>query len=315
MRLKFSSGIMGILLMIALVTAGGTVTGTTTVTYQAISLDQMVNETVIYDYYNSAGDSRVDNYMLETFDSCTTDDIDSCMDHMAGENDPWGNHMGVKTTQTTGEYYGTSALWFNATDGETYATGSGDAILYVDNSTKTDNVATVEFDVLFESDTEAIELGFVFGSYFVYLNSSDGFDYNWSVTQTFTNPDVKQTFAYNISRGEWHHVIISVVDSLIDGFELTFWIGNTSIVFSDSKQGIGNPDFKTVFTALDNGDSLGSDIVIDNVAMYNGSFNYTEIYTALTREYTSAVISSYLPVIIMLSFVGILVAMMRKATR
>lgn len=294
-KTKIGAVFMALVIVMTAICGPGSVQATPTMTTTYDTPDLYVNETAIADYYSD--DSRTDDYMHETFDSCITEDIESCMDHGVGEYDGYmagTNYVGVKSTQASGEFFGTSAIWFNASDGETYTSSAGDAYVFLDNSTKTDSVGTIEVDILIEQDTEEFELGFYFGSYIVYLNQTDAdeFSTNTSISQTFTAPDTGVDLQFNLSKGTWHHVIISVVDNLIDGFELTVFVDNVSVVFSDNKLGIGNPDFKTVGITLDNGDSIGTDVLMDNLVMYNGSFNYSELYDAVAGTHLNQSIES-----------------------
>jgi hypothetical protein len=309
-RNMFTSIIMAFCLLMVVVTGAGNTVADVSYHYSTLEGEYLVNETVLYDYYGPQGDSRVDDYMLEDFDDSTYEFID-------GISATKANGMYHHITTTTGEYLGEGALYINSTDSASTFNPSSVArpFIYIDNSTLTDSVWAWEFDFMLEQDTEPMSMEFGIGGGFLYLNLSAT---TTTITSYYTGltPDQGSTHYYNVSNGVWNHAIISIVDNIIDGFEMTVFINNASAIFNDNKQSLtttsGLSTIGFYATTATTGNDRGRDLIFDNLVMYNGSFNSTEILRALTLTYTETLISSMIPLIITVSVFGMIIAVVGK---
>ena len=307
--------LVALMLLVTLATLGGSVSGypTSETNFYFYEDEKFVNETVLATYYRS--DDRTTNYFFESFDGSggTYDIID-------GVSDPsrTGKNWGAKKTNVDSESFDwgentepTGAMWFNFTDGGT-ADSSGSAIWF-GNGTLDVDVRSFELDFLLEDDTEAVSIcstGWVLRLFCVNFTADDG---NATVHTGVTTPEKGGSFNRSFDSGKWHHMIFSVVNDLVNGFEMTIFIDNASVVIEDSKQsGLGADIGFQLYPLTWTGAAIGRDIVIDNLVVYNGSFNSSEISSALSGTSMSLTLQGILPVMVTLAVVGMIIGIVKK---
>ncbi len=308
-------GILAVLiLLVAVITSmGASAYPSGSIDFYTYSDEQFVNTSVLSEYY--VDDERIDDYFYESFDGEAGE-----YDFIDGVSTEYAYGLNAKKTNVDSESFdwagndrGTGALWFNFTDGTTSPGAAHLPNVYLDNGTFGDDVSTIEFDFLLEDDTEYTSIG---GTWF---------DGRWGINftadgenDTFftstTNPDIEQTFGFAFSSGVWHHLILSYTNNLIDGFELTCFVDNASVVITDGRLDTPTVPFSTIYTWIDTGVVMGRDIVIDNLVFYNGSFNSTEIGLALSGSYLDAQLNDLLAVVITMAMLGMVIGLIKKFT-
>jgi hypothetical protein len=190
------------------------------------------------------------------------------------------------------------ALYMDSPDDVNWA-GAHFSYLYPGNSS---TFKTYEFDIMWESESgKGFKIEFydssdvrVYWGLNISTNAWDDGDglytvvaYGYSDSPWERDKQV-QSFGITPTAITWHHVIFSYVDNLQKGFQTTIQYDNITWNFTREKLGLSNTaDWRIrlspeeYYSAESN--EYGMDIVLDNIACYNTSYNTEEVIEAVNR--------------------------------
>jgi hypothetical protein len=312
MKKTIKSLFMLLVLSLFIGASGGCVTAETTVTYTTHSRTDFINETVIANSFS--GDDRIDDYQHETFDDPYT--------YIGGISEGWAYDTNYTTDET--ESFGGSAIYINVEDGHSFNINNAEYNIVHLNSTDGD-VQAFELDFMFEDNSYT---GYLCTQWFGYEfagNPATCVNITSSNTTVFTklpNPDLGASLGYQLEAGKWHHMIQSVKNNIVDGLEVTIIIDNVSVVMNAPKKaGLALDTFKIGWMPGFSGTSVtgGRDIILDNLILYNGSFNDTELIGALSTVHTLAIVGeitgiflAFIPVMIIVGIIPMMTGITKK---